>query len=327
MSEKIGAPVPPPPYAANVGPPQQGYPPQQYPPTQQYPAQQYPPTQQYPAQQYPPTQQYPPQQYPPAAGQNVVVVSCYVLTPFYKIFKIQFTHVCKLVTQATGPAPQSNQILAWISCLFFCCPIGLLAGIKANRAENLIREGRLEEARIMGEAAKKLAITAIICGIITAVISGVIQVIVVVASAGMTKPYNSYNSWDNDCCKLSTHYVCKLVTQATGPAPQSNQILAWISCLFFCCPIGLLAGIKANRAENLIREGRLEEARIMGEAAKKLAITAIICGIITAVISGVIQVIVVVASAGMTKPYNSYNSWDNDCSGQHTPELKLKSKF
>ncbi|KAL5249999.1 hypothetical protein ACHWQZ_G015918 [Mnemiopsis leidyi] len=133
----------PPPYA------QGGYPPQQYPP-QQYPPQQYPPQQQYPQQQYPP-QPYPQQAYP---QQQVVVVQ-----------------------QARGPAPQTNAIIAWIACLCFFWPLGLVAVLKSNEADRCIGRGDFEGARRNGEAARKWAIASIITQVVIGIAVGIIYAI------------------------------------------------------------------------------------------------------------------------------------------------------
>jgi len=133
----------PPPYAQGAYPPQQ-YPPQQYPP-QQYPPQQYPP-QQYPAQGYP-AQTY------PQAQQQVVVV------------------------QQGGVAPNTNSVIAWIACLCFFWPLGLVAVLKSNEADRCIGRGDFDGARRNGEAARKWAIAAIITQVVLGAVVGVIYAI------------------------------------------------------------------------------------------------------------------------------------------------------
>ncbi|XP_063686654.1 transmembrane protein 233-like [Bolinopsis microptera] len=83
-----------------------------------------------------------------------------------------------------------------------------------------------------------------------------------------------------------------VVVQQGGVAPQTNAVLAWISCLCFFWPIGLVAVLKANEADKCIGRGDFEGGRRSGEAAKKWAIAAIVTPIVLMVVAGIIYYIV-----------------------------------
>jgi len=69
--------------------------------------------------------------------------------------------------------------------------------------------------------------------------------------------------------------------------PPNNAILAWISCLCFCWPIGLVAIYKANQSDKAAGRGDMSAARTYGEGAKNWAIGAIV----SAVVAGILAVI------------------------------------
>ena len=54
------------------------------------------------------------------------------------------------------------------------------------------------------------------------------------------------------------------IFQVAGPAPRTNVILSWISCI--CCfPIGLVAVVKAHDADRRLMYGDLDGARRSAE--------------------------------------------------------------
>ena len=55
------------------------------------------------------------------------------------------------------------------------------------------------------------------------------------------------------------------VQQSGGVAPQTNALIAWIACLCFFWPIGLVAVLKANEADKCIGRGDFEGGRRNGE--------------------------------------------------------------
>ncbi|XP_063688190.1 proline-rich transmembrane protein 2-like [Bolinopsis microptera] len=126
----------------------------------------YPPQQQ----QHPPQQGYPPQQvYPPAQGQP---------GQGYVIQQHPQPQVVVVQQGNQGIPPQTNCTIAWISCLCFFWPVGLVAVVKAHEAEQCVGRGDFEGARRSGEAAKKWAIAAIITQVVLGVVLGVVVVII-----------------------------------------------------------------------------------------------------------------------------------------------------
>jgi len=76
-----------------------------------------------------------------------------------------------------------------------------------------------------------------------------------------------------------------------GPPPQTNAIIAWVACLCFFWPIGLVAVLKANSADRCIGRGDFDGARRLGESAKKWAIASIITQVVLGVVIGIIYAI------------------------------------
>ena len=61
-------------------------------------------------------------------------------------------------------------------------------------------------------------------------------------------------------------FICYLqVQQNNGPPVSSNQLLAWISCLCFFWPLGLVAVIKSNESDKCMGHGDIEGARRHGD--------------------------------------------------------------
>jgi len=157
------------------GYPEQGYPPPPYPPQTNVQPMQYPP-------QHMPLGQIPLGQIP--AGQ----LQHYSDHPT----------VVQVVQQPMSHPPPTNSVLAWISCLCFCWPLGIVAILKANEADKRIGRGDFEGAKMAGESAKKWAIAAIITAIAISAIIGIIYAILVgtvlsgFANAAATTTYEYY---------------------------------------------------------------------------------------------------------------------------------------
>jgi len=88
--------------------------------------------------------------------------------------------------------------------------------------------------------------------------------------------------------------------------PPNNAILAWISCLCFCWPIGLVAIYKANQSDKAAGRGDMSAARTYGEAAKKWSIIAIVLAIISGA-AGVVLYFILVAIGISSNYNNNYN--------------------
>ena len=126
---------------------------------QQYPPPQYSEqTQEHAPQQFPP-QQFPPQQYQPQAYEGG-------------------QYAQQIIVIQDQPAPPTNQVLAWISCLCFFWPLGCLALSKAFESDKCAGRGDMEGARVAGESARKWAITAIIVGIVLGIVVGISRVVI-----------------------------------------------------------------------------------------------------------------------------------------------------
>ncbi|XP_063694260.1 synapse differentiation-inducing gene protein 1-like isoform X2 [Bolinopsis microptera] len=114
-----------------------------------------PPQQVYPPVQGQPGQGYVHQQYP--QPQVVVVQQGYQGFP-----------------PSQGFPPQTHTTLAWIACLCFFWPVGLVAVVKAHEAEQCVGRGDYEGGKRSGEAANKWAIAAIITQLVLGVVVGII---------------------------------------------------------------------------------------------------------------------------------------------------------
>ncbi|XP_057308465.1 uncharacterized protein LOC130646310 [Hydractinia symbiolongicarpus] len=66
-------------------------------------------------------------------------------------------------------------VLSWLACLLCCCPIGIAAIIKSSEVNRALAVNDVPRAYKASDAAKKLAIAAIICGLILIPISVVLR--------------------------------------------------------------------------------------------------------------------------------------------------------
>ncbi|CAM9429199.1 unnamed protein product [Laminaria digitata] len=67
--------------------------------------------------------------------------------------------------------------------------------------------------------------------------------------------------------------------QAVQQQPQSYCCLAWLSCIFCCCPIGLFAIFNAWSVQEKWRRGDFDGAYKASEMAKKASFVAILIGL------------------------------------------------
>lgn len=65
--------------------------------------------------------------------------------------------------------------LSWVSCLFFCWPIGIIALISSYRGEQELQRGNVEQGMTLSARAKKLAFLSILTGVMMYAISGLIR--------------------------------------------------------------------------------------------------------------------------------------------------------
>lgn len=74
----------------------------------------------------------------------------------------------------------------------------------------------------------------------------------------------------------------------------NNMVLAILSTLFCCLPLGIVAIIQASKVNGFVAQGNFGEAQAASDKAKKFAMIAAIVGIIWAVICTIVVVVVMV---------------------------------
>lgn len=81
----------------------------------------------------------------------------------------------------------------------------------------------------------------------------------------------------------------------------NNLVLAILSTLFCCLPIGIVAIIQATKVNGFVAQGNIAAAQEASAKAKKFAIIAAVVGIIWAVLCTIISVVVIVLNPNMLK--------------------------
>ena len=79
--------------------------------------------------------------------------------------------------------------------------------------------------------------------------------------------------------------------------PDSHMVLAILSTLFCCFPLGVYAIIQASKVDGLYLMGEYEEARMKADDAKKWSIIGMVCSIIGWLIYFILIVAGVAASS------------------------------
>ena len=72
---------------------------------------------------------------------------------------------------------------------------------------------------------------------------------------------------------------------------KTNVLLAWVTCLFCCWPIGLVAVVHAARSRRANRRRDLVKGRYHGVAAKHFAVGAVVAGVSLYVVAGFVLVL------------------------------------
>ncbi|RUS81639.1 hypothetical protein EGW08_010602 [Elysia chlorotica] len=90
-----------------------------------------------------------------------------------------------------------------------------------------------------------------------------------------------------------------MIIQREGEQVQDNLVIAIVS-IFFCCIIGIIATIKASNSKDSVRRGDIAKAQEESVSARKLAIAAIITGIVIAAISIFVNVILPLILVGVS---------------------------
>ncbi|CAM9464187.1 unnamed protein product [Scytosiphon promiscuus] len=92
---------------------------------------------------------------------------------------------------------------------------------------------------------------------------------------------------------------------AAGQIPPSNHCcIAWLSCLFCCCPIGLFAIFLSSSVNSKWRSGDFDGAYRASELAKKASIAAIIIGLIWQIAVSVVETSAVEDDDGTSNDVN-----------------------
>ncbi|XP_047126955.1 uncharacterized protein LOC124808027 [Hydra vulgaris] len=91
-------------------------------------------------------------------------------TPYY--YPNQGTVITNPQTEAiqsfplySGPPPDNYSILAWLTCLFCCWPLGLCAIVKSIEVNTAIAEGNLSRAKFASDNAKRFGFMSLCTGI------------------------------------------------------------------------------------------------------------------------------------------------------------------
>ncbi len=74
------------------------------------------------------------------------------------------------------------------------------------------------------------------------------------------------------------------VVPAVGRAPDNNLVLAIITTVLCCLPLGIVAIVNASKVNQLWGQGRYDEARVAAENAKKFALWGAIAGVVVIVL-------------------------------------------
>ena len=154
----------------NAGHPQQPLTQGQQPPGYAYPPQQggYP---QQPGYAQPPVyaQQpgYPPQQGYPQQG-------------YYQQQPVVMAQPVTVTQQFVGGTPPNHSTLAWLTCLFCCWPLGLVAIIKSNEVDSAAARGDMMRANHASQSARRFGYASLGFGIGSYVIAAIILIIYLV---------------------------------------------------------------------------------------------------------------------------------------------------
>ncbi|KAK3766191.1 hypothetical protein RRG08_025191 [Elysia crispata] len=95
-----------------------------------------------------------------------------------------------------------------------------------------------------------------------------------------------------------------MIIQREGDQVQDNLVISIIS-IFFCCILGIIATVKASNSKDSLRRGEIAKAQEESVSARKLAIAAIITGIVIFALVIFINVILPLAFTGIAIGINS----------------------
>mmetsp|Transcript_28558 Transcript_28558/g.37386 ORF Transcript_28558/g.37386 Transcript_28558/m.37386 type:complete len:143 (-) Transcript_28558:244-672(-) len=72
-----------------------------------------------------------------------------------------------------------------------------------------------------------------------------------------------------------------VITQLRAEVPEDYLVFAWLSCLCFCPPLGMMALIQSRHVHDYYREGDVQAAKKASEKAKMYALSAYATGLVT----------------------------------------------
>lgn len=81
----------------------------------------------------------------------------------------------------------------------------------------------------------------------------------------------------------------------------NNMVLAILSTLFCCLPIGIVAIIQASKVNGFVAQGNFAAAQDASGKAKKFAIIAVIAWVIMVILSTIITVVMIALNPNMLK--------------------------
>ena len=79
--------------------------------------------------------------------------------------------------------------------------------------------------------------------------------------------------------------------QIMGGTPPNHSTLAWLTCLFCCWPLGLIAIIKSRDVDSAADRGDIEGAKLASKSARKFGYCSLGFGIGSYVIAAIILVV------------------------------------
>ena len=79
--------------------------------------------------------------------------------------------------------------------------------------------------------------------------------------------------------------------QTMGGTPPNHSTLAWLTCLFCCWPLGLIAIIKSRDVDSAADRGDIEGAKLASKSARKFGYCSLGFGIGSYVIAAIILVV------------------------------------
>jgi len=91
-----------------------------------------------------------------------------------------------------------------------------------------------------------------------------------------------------------------------GPAPKSYSALSWLTCLFCCWPLGVIAIVKSCEVNSAVQHNDMDRANKASEAARKFSMASIFCGVGSYIIGFIFFIFFVVLIPDVSKHHAKY---------------------